>query len=68
MIESGIIESVSGDHQRSLSQGGNVSGRRLKPARRRSVVPGGNIARLTRYRRVMRGFDPCRRRREQVPH
>ena len=68
MIAPGIIELVSGDHPRSLGQGGNVLCRRLKPARHRGVVPGGNLARLTRCRRVMRGFDPCRRRREQVPH
>ena len=68
MIEPGIIEPVSGDHPRSLGQGGNVLCRRLKPARHRGVVPGGNLARLTRHRRVSRGFDPCRRRREQAPH
>ena len=57
MVKPGIIEPVSGDHPRSLGQGGNVLGRRLKPFRRRSVVADGNLARLTRYRRVMSGFD-----------
>ena len=31
MVKPGIIEPVSGDQPRSLGQGGNVSGRRLKP-------------------------------------
>ncbi len=57
MVKPGIIGPVSGDHLRSLGQGDNVPCRRQKPARHRGVVPGGNPARLTRYRRVMRGFD-----------
>ena len=56
MIEPGIIEPVSGDHQHSLGQGGNVLRRRLKPSCHRGVVAGGNLARLTRYRRFMSGF------------
>ena len=68
MIAPGIIEPVSGDHPRSVGQGCNVLCRRLKPARHRGVVPGDNLARLTRHRRVMRRFNSCRRRREQAPH
>ena len=68
MVDPGIIGPASGDHPRRLGQGGNVMGRGLKPARRRGVVPAGDLARLTRYRRVMCRFDPCRRRRKQAPH
>ena len=57
LIEPGIIESASGDHQRSLGQGGDVLCRRLKSSCHRGVVAGGNLARLTRYRCFMSGFD-----------
>ncbi len=57
MIKPGIIEPVTGDNPRSLGQSGDVLCRRLKSLRHRGVSPGGNLARLTRYRRVMSGFD-----------
>jgi hypothetical protein len=62
----GIAVARADNDRRGLGQGGDVPRRPLQPVRSLGIVPGGDRAGLTRYRRIMGGLDQRRRRREQV--
>ncbi len=63
-----LVNTEIGDNRSRFGDHRDIPRRRMKPACGLGVVSSGNLARLTRHRRVMRGLDQFRRRREQAPH